>query len=97
MSQTYLGEPVQCTSWDGEFVSLMKERYERVRAGHATDALDCPGAQSLENQDAEPSDEQAAEIEDASRKVEQPMVIDPAPGKSIPLPEGDRYYDSGRH
>ncbi|CAE7867894.1 unnamed protein product [Symbiodinium sp. KB8] len=38
---------------------------------------------------------QAAEIEDASRKVEQPMVIDPAPGKSIPLPEGDRYYDSG--
>ena len=80
---------------EGEFVFPMKDRYERVRAGLAPDAIEGPGPPPLENQDAEPSDEQKAEIENASLKVEQSMVIDPVTGKYVPLPEGGRYYDSG--
>ena len=80
---------------EGEFVFPMKDRYERVRAGLAPDALEGPGPPPLENQDAEPSEEQKAEIENASLKVEQSMVIDPVSGKYVPLPEGGRYCDSG--
>ena len=80
---------------EGEFVFPMKDRYERVRAGLAPDVIEGPGPPPLESQDAEPSDEQKAEIENASLKVEQNMVIDPVSGKYVPLPEGGRYYDSG--
>ena len=67
-------EPVQC-SRRGLHVS-----YERVRTGHATDALEGPDTTPLENQDAELADEQKADIADADRKVERPYVIDPVSG-----------------
>ena len=73
----------------------MKDRYEKVRTGHATDALEGPYTTPLENQDAELAEEQKAEIANADRKVERPNVIDPASGKLVPLPEGGRFYDSG--
>ena len=73
----------------------MKDRYERARTGHSTDALEGPDTTPLENQDAELADEQKADIADADRKVERPHVIDPVSGKLVPIPEGGRFYDSG--
>ena len=80
---------------EGGFTFPMKDRYERVRTGHATDALEGPDTTPLENQDAELADEQMADIADADRKVERPYVIDPVSGKLVPIPEGGRFYDSG--
>ena len=79
---------------EGDFTFPMKDRYERVRTGHATDALEGPDTTPLENQDAELADEQKADIADADRKVERPYVIDPVSGKLVPIPEGGRFYDS---
>ncbi|CAE7637278.1 unnamed protein product, partial [Symbiodinium sp. KB8] len=81
---------------EGDFVFPMKDRYERVRAGLAPDALEGPGPPPLENQDAEVGDEQKAEIENASLTVKPTMVIDPVSRKSVPLPEGGRYYAQKR-
>ena len=80
---------------EGDFTFPMKQRYERVQQGLAADALERPATESLHNQDAEPSAEQAAEASDADRKVEPPKVLHPKTGKEIPLPEGGKYYDSG--
>ncbi|CAE7251810.1 unnamed protein product, partial [Symbiodinium natans] len=78
---------------NGEFVFPMRERYEKVQQGLATDALEGPVSQSLTNQDAEPALEQ--DSVDADRKDEPSLVIDPKSGKMIPIPEGGGYYDSG--
>ncbi|CAE7497332.1 NaCP60E, partial [Symbiodinium natans] len=79
---------------DGKIVFPMRERYERVQAGLASDATEGPVSQSLTNQDAEAADEQPPAP--ADREVEPPKkVLDPKTGKEIDLPEGGRYYDSG--
>ena len=80
---------------EGDFTFPMKERYEKVRTGHASDALEGPDTTPLENRDAEVADEQNRDVADADRKVERPNVIDPVSSKLVPLPGGGRFYDSG--
>eukprot|EP00439_Symbiodinium_sp_Y106_P074378 s3594_g14.t1 len=65
----------------------MKERYEKVRTGRASDALESPDTTPLKNQDAEMADEQKQEVADADRKVERPNVIDLVSSELVPLPE----------
>ena len=85
----------------GDFVFPMKERFERIQAGFSSEAVERPVSQSLENQDAEPQEEPGellpappvAPVADLT--VKPPEVIDPKTGKVVPLPEGERYYDSG--
>ena len=85
----------------GDFVFPMKERFERIQAGFSSEAVERPVSQPLENQDAEPQEEPGellpappvAPVADLT--VKPPEVIDPKTGKVVPLPEGERYYDSG--
>ena len=65
----------------------MKERYEKVRTGRASDALESPDTTPIKNQDAEMADEQKQEVADADRKVERPNVIDLVSSELVPLPE----------
>ena len=75
----------------------MKERFERVLAGHSTEAIEGPISQSLENQDAEEQDQQPEDsaVEPVADLTDKPPeVIDPKTGKLVPLPEGGMCYDS---
>ena len=79
----------------GDYVFPMKERFERIQAGFSSEALEGPAAQSLENQDAEAQEDASAPPPVADLTVKPVEVIDPKTGKVVPLPEGERYYDSG--
>ena len=79
---------------DGEYTFPMTERYLRVQAGLATDALERPIIQALEDQDAARVEARDA-WGDADAPPEPKKIIDPRTGKMVEIPEGGSYYDSG--
>ena len=80
---------------DGEHTFPMIKRYLHVQAGLATDALERPITQALEDQDAAPADEAGDAGGNAKEPGEPKKVIDPRTGKMVEIPEGGSYYDSG--
>ena len=80
---------------DGEYTFPMIKRYLHVQAGLATDALERPITQALEDQDAAPADEAGDAGGDAKEPEDPKKVIDPRTGKMVEIPEGGSYYDSG--
>ena len=73
----------------------MIKRYLHVQAGLATDALERPITQALEDQDAAPADEAGDAGGNAKEPGEPQKVIDPRTGKMVEISEGGSYYDSG--
>ena len=71
----------------------MKERYDKVRSGGASDALELPQGQSLENQDAQ--NQPVPEGSDEPVRERSTLVLDPSSGKLVPIPSGGKYYDAG--
>ena len=78
---------------DGDFVFPTKDRYEKVRSGGASDALELPQGQSLENQDAQEQPE--PEGSDEPSRERSTLVLDPSSGKLVPVPSGGKYYAGG--
>ena len=69
----------------------MAERYLRVLAGLATDALERPITEALDNQDRAPVPDAGDTRGKASTVPQVKQVIDPKTGKMVDLPEGERY------
>ena len=79
---------------DGKYTFPMKKRYLHVQAGLATDALERPLTQALEDQDAAPADEAGDAGGNAKEPGEPKKVIDPRTGKMVEIPEAGNYSDS---
>ena len=89
-------QPIKASNFtipDGDFVFPMKDRYDKVRSGGASDALELPQGQSLENQDAQEQPE--PEGSDEPSRERSALVLDPSSGKLVPIPSGGKYYDAG--
>ena len=70
---------------DGKYTFPMLQRYLHVQAGLATDALERPITQALEDQDAAPVDD-AGDTGGVAEAPEEPKkVIDPRTGKMVEI------------